>query len=65
MKTLFNEKEQWLPYAYVLDNEVRDALRPILERYSKAGYSLRQIQNIVVSAAFEMSLASILDGVKR
>jgi len=60
-KHLYNEGwESSTEEGYALFAEVEDVLRPIMERMSAQGYSLREVAHQMVSAAIMMEAETVL-----
>ena len=55
MKKFFNENEDYGDAALAFENEVYDALIPIMEKFVKNGYSTRDIQSILINFAVEQT----------
>lgn len=51
MKSLFDEKGNYTNDAKALNEEVRAALRPILEKYMKEGYPKHEVSYLAQTTA--------------
>lgn len=57
---LFDETEALNHEGFALDGELAKAIRPIIEKYAKAGYSLRDICWVLNNSAMEAGLDMLL-----
>lgn len=60
MKNLFDEGGKFLPEARELLKEIRKAVRPIMESYANAGYSMREVSHIGQAAITDYEAEYIL-----
>jgi len=64
VKKLFDKNERYNKESHKIDSEFYRAVKPILERYAKEGYSLRELsyiaQNSVRDAELEFLIGSDL-----
>jgi hypothetical protein len=61
VKSLFDDKEDWNTESNALDRELMNAMGPIAEKWAKLGYSKRQIQLILITAAHEVGVNIVID----
>lgn len=46
-KKLFDKNEKWTPEAMKIGDEFESVLWPIIQKYAKEGYSIREIGHIL------------------
>lgn len=63
MDNLYSEdkRETYNAVGDALDKEAGALIRPLFKKYHDAGYSARQISHIIMGAAFEIELETLLD----
>lgn len=60
-KRLFDKDDRYTAEAQALDNEVCSALKDIIDKYVKEGYSIRDIEYIAGTAAGTMCIIQVLN----
>jgi hypothetical protein len=55
-KSLFTEYEKYTNDANNLDDDVQEALQPILDKYLDKGYTVREIEYIMLWSVNEIGL---------
>lgn len=64
-KSLFGECERWTIVGSDLDREINAALRPIMEKWAKQGYSIREISHIAQGAVMYVEHVAIIQNRKK
>lgn len=57
---MFDENERYSRAAIDLDNEIQNAVLPIILRYIKAGYRIREVAYVASSAIRDAELTELL-----
>ena len=60
MKNLFDERGKFLPEGRELLKELGKAVRPVMESYADAGYSMREVSHIAQLAVSDFESVFIL-----
>ena len=60
MKPLFDEHDHYTDTGRGIDHEAGIALRPIMEKWAKEGYSVRQIAYILHMTIDDLTLGTII-----
>jgi len=60
-QTLFDENAKYIEDASILDQEIFQALNPIMKKYTEMGYSVREIAHIMNLTVLEIECMTILE----
>ena len=60
MKHLFDEDDKWTELCSQLDKETKGAIAPLFKKWVEAGYSIRQIEQIMHGTIVSESLLHLL-----
>lgn len=61
MERLFREDGTYSGLANQLDLKISNAIKNILSEEDLSGYDIRDIQNIILTAAYDVSLTEVLN----
>ena len=60
MQNLFDDNDRYTHEADSLDNEAYALLKPLMEKYCRLGYSVRQIEYVMTKTVADVALGNIL-----
>ena len=60
MKRLFDRRDRWNNEANAHARKIREALKPIVEQASEEGYSMRDLESVLIAEVETLILGAIL-----